>query len=207
MSLITVNIFIFKNIHTKRLFSCRWCITTIKSIIIHEYQHKSTRVNTNQTSPTRVNTNQHESDTSKHESDTSNTRPTRVNTNQHESKTSLDHKKYGQTKFNCNLSVVFFRKTCGRLHLSMVSVFFSNLLPAITIKNCFFIQVFILQSITLFTAIHCVVRIFPIRTEYGEIRSISPYPVWMWEYADQNNSEYGHFSRSDCNLQQLLCNR
>ena len=35
------------------------CIT-IKSILIHEYQHKSTRVNT---SPTRVNTNQHESKT------------------------------------------------------------------------------------------------------------------------------------------------
>ena len=151
MSLITVKKFIFKNIHTKRLFSCRWCITTIKSIIIHEYQHKSTRVNTNQHESTQINTSLTRVNTS----------PTRVNTNQHESKTSLDHKKYGQTKFNCNLSVVFFRKTCGRLHLSMVSVFFSYLLPAITIKNCFFIQVFILQSITLFTAIHCVVRIFP----------------------------------------------
>ena len=60
----------------------------IKSILIQECQHKSTRINTNQdestrvrrestqtkTSPTRVNTNQHES--------------TRVNTNQHESDTS-----------------------------------------------------------------------------------------------------------------------
>ena len=35
-----------------------------------------------------------------------------------------------------------------------------------------------------------------IRTEYGEIRSISPYSVSMWENTDQNNSEYGHFSRS-----------
>ena len=35
-----------------------------------------------------------------------------------------------------------------------------------------------------------------IRTEYGEIRSISPYSVRMWENADQNNSEYGHFLRS-----------
>ena len=35
-----------------------------------------------------------------------------------------------------------------------------------------------------------------IRTEYGEIRSISPYWVRMRENADQNNSEYGHFSRS-----------
>ena len=34
------------------------------------------------------------------------------------------------------------------------------------------------------------------RIEYGEIRSISPYSVRMWENADQNNSEYGHFSRS-----------
>ena len=31
-----------------------------------------------------------------------------------------------------------------------------------------------------------------IRTEYGEI----PYSIWMRENVDQNNSEYGHFSRS-----------
>ena len=35
-----------------------------------------------------------------------------------------------------------------------------------------------------------------IRTEYGEIRSISLYSVQMQEMADQNNSVYGHFSRS-----------
>ena len=35
-----------------------------------------------------------------------------------------------------------------------------------------------------------------IRTEYGEIRSISLYLVQMRENTDQNNSEYGHFSRS-----------
>ena len=52
----------------------------IKSILIHEYQHKTTRVNTNQHE---FDTNQHESDMSQHDSDT----------NQHESKTSLDHKK------------------------------------------------------------------------------------------------------------------
>ena len=34
-----------------------------------------------------------------------------------------------------------------------------------------------------------------IRTEYREIRSISPYSVQMWENADQNNSKYGHFLR------------
>ena len=35
-----------------------------------------------------------------------------------------------------------------------------------------------------------------IRTEYGEIRSISPYSVIMRENADQHNSEYGHFLRN-----------
>ena len=33
-------------------------------------------------------------------------------------------------------------------------------------------------------------------TEYGEIRSIFPYSVRMRENANQNNSEFGHFSRS-----------
>ena len=32
-----------------------------------------------------------------------------------------------------------------------------------------------------------------IRTEYGEIRSISPYSVQMRENTDQNNSEHRHF--------------
>ena len=35
-----------------------------------------------------------------------------------------------------------------------------------------------------------------IRTEYGEIPRISPHSVRMLENADQNNSKYGHFSRS-----------
>ena len=34
-----------------------------------------------------------------------------------------------------------------------------------------------------------------IRTEYGEIRSISPYSVQMRENTDQKNSVFGHFSR------------
>ena len=62
-------------------------ILKIKSILIHEYQHKSTRVNKNQ----------HEPDTSQHESTRVNTSPTRVNmsptqvnTNQHKSKSVLD---------------------------------------------------------------------------------------------------------------------
>ena len=33
-------------------------------------------------------------------------------------------------------------------------------------------------------------------TEYGEILRISPYSVRMRENMDQNNSEYGYFSRS-----------
>ena len=37
-----------------------------------------------------------------------------------------------------------------------------------------------------------------IRTEYGEIWSISQYSVQIRENADQNNSEYIHFSRSRC---------
>ena len=36
-----------------------------------------------------------------------------------------------------------------------------------------------------------------IRTEYGEIRIISPYSVRMRENAVLNNSEYRHFFRSD----------
>ena len=36
-----------------------------------------------------------------------------------------------------------------------------------------------------------------IPNEYGEILRISPYSVRMRENADQNNSEYGHFLRSD----------
>ena len=35
------------------------------------------------------------------------------------------------------------------------------------------------------------------QTEYGEIRSTSPYSVRMRENAGHNNSEYGHFSRSE----------
>ena len=37
-----------------------------------------------------------------------------------------------------------------------------------------------------------------IRTEFREIFRISPYSVQMLENTNQNNSEYGHFLRSDC---------
>ena len=36
-----------------------------------------------------------------------------------------------------------------------------------------------------------------IRIKHGEILRISPYSVRMRENTDQNNSEYGHFLRSD----------
>ena len=44
-----------------------------------------------------------------------------------------------------------------------------------------------------------------IQTEYGEILHISPCSVRRLENADQENSKYGHFSRSEviaseCNL-------
>ena len=37
---------------------------------------------------------------------------------------------------------------------------------------------------------------FCMRTEYGEIRSVSPYSVRMPQNTDHRNSEYGYFSRS-----------
>ena len=37
----------------------------------------------------------------------------------------------------------------------------------------------------------------PIRTKYGEMLRISPCSVRMREYTDQNNSEYGHYLRSN----------
>ena len=43
-----------------------------------------------------------------------------------------------------------------------------------------------------------------IRTEYGEIRSISPYSVRIRENTDQKNSEYGHILRSVCCLTQFI---
>ena len=42
-----------------------------------------------------------------------------------------------------------------------------------------------------------------IRTDYGEIRNITAYSVRIRENTEQNNSEYGHFSRSASIL--LLC--
>ena len=43
------------------------------------------------------------------------------------------------------------------------------------------------------------------RTEYGEIRSISPYLVWMRKNTGHKNSEYGHFSRSERTISHGKC--
>ena len=43
-----------------------------------------------------------------------------------------------------------------------------------------------------------------IRTEYGKIGSIFPCSVRVRENTDQNNSEYGQFSRSDIDSTSIL---
>ena len=43
-----------------------------------------------------------------------------------------------------------------------------------------------------------------IRTEYGEMRSISPYSFRMQENMDQKNSEYGHFLRGNNVISEIL---
>ena len=65
----------------------------IKSILIHEYQPKLTRIDTSQHDSTRV---RHESTRNQHESTRIHTSPTRVNTNQHESDTSQHESKLVQ---------------------------------------------------------------------------------------------------------------
>ena len=50
-------------------------------------------------------------------------------------------------------------------------------------ENCLYSELF-------WSAFSC------IRTEYRDIRSISPYSAQMRENADQNNSGYRHFLRS-----------
>ena len=67
-----------------------WKPFGIKSILIYEYQHKSTLVNTNQ----------HESDTSQHESTWVWHESTRINTSQHGSDTSQQESKTSQHESN-----------------------------------------------------------------------------------------------------------
>ena len=44
----------------------------------------------------------------------------------------------------------------------------------------------------------------PIRTEYGEIRTVCPNSVQIRENAEQNNSKFGNFSQSDCLLKNAI---
>ena len=102
----------------------------IKSILIHEYQHESTRINTGQ----------HESNTSQHESTQINTSPTRVqhestqvrhestriNTSQHDSNTSQHEatrvqnrsRPWKRDKHGSKKRQNLAERCCGRLHLS-----------------------------------------------------------------------------------------
>ena len=87
-------------------------ILSIKSIIINECQHKSTRVNTNQ----------HESDTSQHEStriNTSQHESDRVNTNQHESYTSQHESKLVNTSQSDQETLIVYRSFSW---LSMITI-------------------------------------------------------------------------------------
>ena len=103
------------------LYSCHFL--SIKSILIHEYQHESTRISTNQhksdTSPTRVNTSPTWVNTSQHES-------TRINTNQHDSNTSQHEatrvqnrsRPWKRDKHGSKKRQNLTERCCGRLHLS-----------------------------------------------------------------------------------------
>ena len=69
-----------------------------------------------------------------------------------------------------------------RLKAFLANIYFSKTLH----KNCPYLELF-------WSVFSC------IQIEYGEIWSISPYSVRKRENADQNNAEYGHFSRSKIN--------
>ena len=127
----------------------------IKSILIHEYQHESTRINTGQhesdtsqhestqinTSPTRVNTSPTRVNTNQHESTRVNTTATRVNTKQHESKTGLDHEKEtNMVKRKDKTWLNGLVEDCIYQDLGFFLKFMTNW----TIKHYFFIKVFIL---------------------------------------------------------------
>ena len=71
-----------------------------------------------------------------------------------------------------------------------------------------FLQPNVTQYVLKLTTQHCVKNVrmrsyscpyFPALDEYGEICNISPYSVRIRENAEQNNSEYGHFSRNPGN--------
>ena len=107
----------------------------IKSILIHEYQHNSTRVNMNQhesarikTSPTRINTSQHESDTNQHEPNTNQHEP---NTNQYESST-RQRKSSTKVRYESNSNLRNYNKLQKYLTQSFyLRLFFSGTMSAL----------------------------------------------------------------------------
>ena len=58
----------------------------------------------------------------------------------------------------------------------------------VVVAYLLFVKITIVKSVRIFTRI---------QTEYGEVLRIFPYSVRMRGNIDQNNSEYGHFSRSE----------
>ena len=80
-----------------------------------------------------------------------------------------------------NLTIFNFDSTV--IHLSIINDFYC-FYALCTAKKCPYSELFW----SVFSRI---------RTEYGEIRSISPYSVRMQENKGQNNSDYRQFLRSD----------
>ena len=79
----------------------------IKSILIHEYQHNSTRTNTSQHESTRVHHKQHESDTNQHESTRVRNESTKVN----RSKRVLDEAtQVNKIRYESNLNLRIYNK-------------------------------------------------------------------------------------------------
>ena len=65
----------------------------------------------------------------------------------------------------------------------------------------FCLQISVVANLHFVKSVRILRFIGPYFPEYGEIFRISPYSVRMRENADQENSEYEHFSRSAA----LLC--
>ena len=86
--------------------------------------------------------------------------------------------------------ITFSRKVINKKNVIKIKVSF------LFKKKNLFKKIYSLCKICLYLELFW--SIFPrIWTEYAEIRSTSPYSVEMRENTDQNNSEYGHISRSD----------
>ena len=96
----------------------------------------------------------------------------------------IEHSRKRRTKkwIYMNVSFFFLRKECW------MRISFSHTLH----KKCLYSE--------LIWSVYSLIR-----TEYGELLHISPHSVRMRENTDQNNSEYGHFSRRDSYELKQLC--